>query len=64
MKIYRSYRNLPPLAGISSFEDALHPGFSVAECVRRLQAVGDQELQFSTSHEAVRPDLKTFSTSG
>ena len=27
MKIYKSYRNLPPLAGICSFEDAQRPGF-------------------------------------
>ena len=37
MKIYKSYRNLPPLAGICSFEDAQRPGFSVEECVRRLK---------------------------
>jgi len=37
MKIYKSYRNLPPLAGICSFEDAQRPGFSIEECVRRLK---------------------------
>ena len=32
----KSYRNVPPLAGICSPEDALREGLSVDECVRRL----------------------------
>src|SRR5215213_7973894 len=34
---YRSYRNLPPLAGLCSMERAAQPGLSVEECVRRLK---------------------------
>jgi hypothetical protein len=37
MNTYRSYRDLPALAGIASFEQASAPGLSVAECVRRLK---------------------------
>lgn len=34
---YQSYRGLPPLAGVCSIEDAMRPGLSVDECVRRLK---------------------------
>jgi hypothetical protein len=34
---YRSYLDLPALAGIASFERASHPGLSVDECVSRLK---------------------------
>ena len=34
---YRPYRDLPPLAGLGSFEEAQRPGLSVEECVRRLK---------------------------
>src|SRR4051812_16966085 len=34
---YRPYRDLPPLAGLCSFEAAQKPGLSVEECVRRLK---------------------------
>jgi hypothetical protein len=34
---YRSYRDLPPLAGLCSMSDAQRPGLSVEECVRRLK---------------------------
>jgi hypothetical protein len=34
---YRSYRDLPPVAGICSFPDAAKVGLSVEECVRRLK---------------------------
>lgn len=34
---YRPYRNLPPLAGLGSFAEAVKPGLSVEECVRRLK---------------------------
>src|SRR6266567_497383 len=37
MKDYQSYRNLPVLAGICSMNDAMKPGLSVEECVRRLK---------------------------
>jgi hypothetical protein len=37
MSTYRSYRQLPALAGICSMEDAMKPGLSVEECVRRLK---------------------------
>src|SRR5215467_15791818 len=37
MKTYQSYRNLPSLAGICSMNDAMKPGLSVEECVRRLK---------------------------
>ena len=34
---YQSYRNIPPLAGLCTIEEALKPGLSVEECVRRLK---------------------------
>lgn len=34
---YRSYCDLPPLAGLCSMADAQRPGLSVEECVRRLK---------------------------
>ncbi|MDX1952297.1 MAG: hypothetical protein SFY81_08925 [Verrucomicrobiota bacterium] len=34
---YASYRNLPPLAGIATFEQAARPGLSVDQCVQRLK---------------------------
>ncbi|MDQ3620937.1 MAG: hypothetical protein M3463_00380 [Verrucomicrobiota bacterium] len=34
---YHPYKNLRPLAGITSFETAQRPGLSVEECVRRLK---------------------------
>src|SRR5687768_15463350 len=37
LKNYRSYRDLPPLAGLCSIERAAEPGLSVEECVRRLK---------------------------
>src|SRR5580765_2709131 len=37
MSTYQSYRQLPALAGICSMEDAMKPGLSVEECVRRLK---------------------------
>ncbi len=36
---YRPYRDLPPLAGLCSLEDAAKPGLSVEECVRRLKRI-------------------------
>jgi hypothetical protein len=35
--IYQTYRNLPPLAGLCSMEEAQRIGLSVEECVRRLK---------------------------
>src|SRR5574341_1291148 len=37
MSACKSYRNLPSLAGICSMEEAMKPGLSVEECVRRLK---------------------------
>jgi len=37
MNTYQTYRNLPPLAGVCSMEEAMMPGLSVEECVRRLK---------------------------
>ncbi len=37
MKAYRSYRDLPPLAGLCTMEQAARPGLAVEECVRRLK---------------------------
>src|SRR6266481_9205104 len=37
MNTYKSYRGLPALAGICSMEEAMKPGLSVEECVRRLK---------------------------
>jgi hypothetical protein len=34
---YSSYRDLPPLAGIASFAEAMQPGLSVEACVARLK---------------------------
>jgi hypothetical protein len=34
---YQSYRNLPPLAGIAEFQQAMTPGLSVEQCVARLK---------------------------
>ena len=36
---YTSYRNLPPVAGIASFEEAGKPGLSVEESVSRLKRI-------------------------
>ena len=37
MKTYRSYRNLPCLAGLCTMEAAMKPGLSVEECVGSLK---------------------------
>src|SRR3954462_3277934 len=37
MNDYKSYRNLPPLAGLCTFEEAMRPRLSIEECVRRLK---------------------------
>ncbi len=37
MNTYKSYRNLPALAGSCLMEEAMKPGLSVEECVRRLK---------------------------
>jgi hypothetical protein len=36
---YQSYKNLPPLAGLCSIEEATKPGLPVEECVRRLKRI-------------------------
>src|SRR5712672_2917750 len=37
MSTYKSYRQLPVLAGVCSMEDAMKPGLSIEDCVRRLK---------------------------
>lgn len=37
MKAYRSYRDLPTLAGLCTMQDAMRPGLSVEQCVTRLK---------------------------
>src|SRR6266478_2271377 len=37
MSAYKSYKNLPSLAGVCSIAEAMQPGLSVEECVRRLK---------------------------
>jgi hypothetical protein len=37
MNTYRSYRNLPSLAGVASMEDAMKTGLSIGECVTRIK---------------------------
>src|SRR6266446_2158059 len=37
MNTYKSFRGLPPLAGVCSLADAMKPGLSIEECVRRLK---------------------------
>jgi hypothetical protein len=37
MSTYQPYRHLPALAGVCSMDDAIKPGLSVEECVRRLK---------------------------
>src|ERR1700682_838584 len=34
---YRTYRNLPSLAGLASIEEAAKPGLGVEQCVARLK---------------------------
>src|SRR6478609_5573165 len=34
---YRPYKNLPPLAGLASFEEAMKPGLSIDDCVDRVK---------------------------
>src|SRR6266850_1927560 len=37
MKTYKSYRNLPSLAGVCSMDEAMKPGLSIEACVTRLK---------------------------
>jgi hypothetical protein len=37
LRDYKSYKNLPQLAGLCTVEEAAKPGLSVEECVRRLK---------------------------
>ena len=34
---YKTYKNLPPLAGLCTHEEAARPGMGIEECVRRLK---------------------------
>ena len=37
MNTYRSYKNIPSLAGLCSMSEAMKPGLSVESCVARLK---------------------------
>src|SRR5437016_8349925 len=37
MATYPTYRNLPPLAGVATMDEAMKPGLSVEQCVNRLK---------------------------
>ncbi|MGA2244399.1 MAG: hypothetical protein ABSH48_05310 [Verrucomicrobiota bacterium] len=39
MNTHRPYPNLPPLAGLATFEEATKPGLPVGECVSRLKRI-------------------------
>lgn len=45
---YQSYRNLPPLAGLCTMEEAVRPGLPLDECVRRLKRI---HYAFKRLHE-------------
>lgn len=38
-KTYRSYQNIPPLAGLCTHAEAAKPGLSIDECTRRLKEI-------------------------
>lgn len=55
---YRPHNNLPPLAGLGNFEDAMRPGLPVEECVGRLKRFHYSLWrlhQISLSHIAEEP---------
>ncbi len=45
---YTPYKNLPPLAGLCSFEEAIKPGLSIEECTTRLKRI---HYAFKRLHE-------------
>ena len=45
---YQSYKNLPPLAGLCTMEEATKPGLPLDECVRRLKRI---HYAFKRLHE-------------
>ena len=45
---YQSYKNLPPLAGLCTMEEAIKPGLPLDECVRRLKRI---HYAFKRLHE-------------
>ena len=45
---YRSYRNLPPVAGLCSFREAMQPGMGIDRCVARLKRL---HYAFKRLHE-------------
>ncbi len=45
---YTPYKNLPPLAGLCTFEEALKPGLSIEECTTRLKRI---HYAFKRLHE-------------
>src|SRR5687768_3264513 len=46
---YRTYRDLPPLAGLATIEEAARPGLSVEACVARLKRY---HFAFKRLHQA------------
>jgi len=61
MNAAKTCRNLPPLAGLSPLSNAIKPGLSVEECVRRLKRY---RYAFKRLHEIFTPhhcraDLRT-----
>ncbi len=45
---YQPYKNLPPLAGLCTFEEAMKPGLSIEECTARLKRI---HYAFKRLHE-------------
>ena len=56
---YRALHRLPPLAGLCSFDEAMRPGLSVEECVRR--GVGALTLFAFSSENWQRPGIEVSS---
>src|SRR5947207_216569 len=56
MNTYKSYRNLPTLAGVCPMTQAQKPGLSVEECVRRLKRY---HYAFKRLHEIFLARLAT-----
>ena len=49
---YRSYKDLPQLAGLATVAEAAKPGLAVEECVRRLKRF---HYAFKRLHQILRP---------
>src|SRR5882724_1237474 len=48
LSAYRSYKNLPPLAGLATVAEAAKPGLGIDECVARLKCF---HYAFARLHE-------------